>query len=80
MVMQPYSAAPCRLWYAWGALMINTFKGSGIDIFGEDILAYYSLDGISEWAFLGYEALSFLAYAGIAYLGLVFTLRLHQKR
>ncbi|KAK9845354.1 hypothetical protein WJX81_004187 [Elliptochloris bilobata] len=68
------------LWYAWGALMINTFKGSGIDIFGEDILAYYSLDGISEWAFLGYEALSFIVYAAIAYIGLVSTLRLHQKR
>lgn len=60
--------------------MINTFKGSSIDIFGEDILAYYSLDGISEWAFLGYEALSFVVYAATAYLGLVYTTRLHQRR
>ena len=69
-----------RLWYAWGATMINTFRGSGVEIFGEDILAYYSLDGTSEWAFLAYEALSFVAFVGIAYQGLVFTLRLHQRR
>lgn len=70
----------CRLWYAWGALMINTFRGSNIDIFGEGILSYYSLNGVSEWAFLRYEALSFVAFMAIAYAGLVFTLRLHQKR
>jgi len=57
--------------------MINTFRGSGVEIFGEDILAYYSLDGTSEWA---WARASFVAFVGIAYLGLVFTLRLHQRR
>lgn len=36
------------------------------------VLEYFSLDGVSKWAFLGYESLFFLLFFGLAYLALRF--------
>ncbi len=45
------------MWYHWGALMINQFKGRDVLIFGggeagggTEVLAYYSLDKQNECA------------------------------
>ena len=45
------------MWYHWGALMINQFKGRNVLIFGggeagggTEVLAYYSLDTQNECA------------------------------
>ena len=67
------------MWYGWGALMINQFKGTGAQLTeGADVLQYYSLDTIDEWAFVGYCALFFVAFIVIAWIALV--LMKHQKR
>lgn len=56
------------IWYGWGALMINQYEHSDIQIFnGSDILDYYSLTGNSKWAFLGYEALTFVVCFLVCY-------------
>ena len=77
-ILQPVStvAAPgCRfgyinwLWYGWGAVMINQYKDTDIKIYGDQsVLEYYSLNGISEWAFLGYSALTFVFFFCVAYI------------
>ena len=43
------------MWYQWGALMINQFKGRDVIVFGNggtgagtEVLEYYSLDQESE--------------------------------
>ena len=49
------------MWYHWGALMINQFKGRDVLIFGggeagggTEVLAYYSLDKQNECARAAY--------------------------
>ena len=57
------------LWYGWGAVMINQYKDTDIKIYGDQsVLEYYSLNGISEWAFLGYSALTFVFFFCVAYI------------
>ncbi len=57
------------LWYGWGAGMINQYKGSDLKIYNNTpVLDYYSLNGLSEWAFLGYSALTFVFFFFVAYL------------
>ena len=57
------------LWYGWGALMINQYKNDDVKVYGDTgVLEYYSLNGLSEWAFLGYSALSFVVFFLIAYI------------
>ena len=57
------------LWYGWGAAMINQYKTTDVKLSGsQTVLEYYSLDGINEWAFLGYSALTFVFFFSIAYL------------
>lgn len=57
------------LWYGWGAVMINQYKDTDIKIYGDhSVLEYYSLDGISEWAFLGYSALTFVFFFMVAWI------------
>ena len=43
------------MWYQWGALMINQFKGRDVIVFGNggtgtgiEVLEYYSLDKMNE--------------------------------
>ena len=49
--------------------MINQYKSTDAKVYGKQtVLEYYSLDGIDEWAFLGYSALSFLFFFSVAYL------------
>ena len=49
--------------------MINQYKGSDLKIYNNTpVLDYYSLNGISEWAFLGYSALTFVFFFLVAYL------------
>ncbi|KAK9906864.1 hypothetical protein WJX75_009364 [Coccomyxa subellipsoidea] len=67
------------LWYGWGAAMINQYKGSDLKIYNNvGVLEYYSLNGLSEWAFLAYSALTFVFFFFVAYLALLFVK--HQKR
>jgi len=57
------------LWYGWGSAMINQYKGSDLRIYNNvPVLDYYSLNGLSEWAFLGYSALTFVFFFFVAYL------------
>lgn len=57
------------LWYGWGAAMINQYKGSDLKIYNNvGVLEYYSLNGLSEWAFLAYSALTFVFFFFVAYL------------
>lgn len=52
--------------------MINQFQGTTATAFGDQpVLAYYNLDGRSAWAFLGYEALFFVVFFMLAWLGLL---------
>ena len=49
--------------------MINQYKGSDLKIYnGVGVLEYYSLNGLSEWAFLAYSALTFVFFFFVAYL------------
>lgn len=49
--------------------MINQYKSTDAKVYGsQTVLEYYSLDGIDEWAFLGYSALTFLFFFSVAYL------------
>jgi len=57
------------LWYGWGAVMINQYKDTDLKIYGDQsVLEYYSLNGISEWAFLGYSSLTFVFFFMVAYI------------
>ncbi|KAK9804269.1 hypothetical protein WJX72_004137 [[Myrmecia] bisecta] len=66
------------MWYGWAALMINEFAGRNVQIFGQEVLAYFSLDGISSWAYTGYCSLFFVAFFLLAWLALAF--KKHQNR
>ena len=49
--------------------MINQYKDSDIKIYGTTgVLEYYSLNGVDEWAFLGYSALTFVFFFLVAYI------------
>lgn len=49
--------------------MINQYKDSDIKIYGNTgVLEYYSLNGVDEWAFLGYSALTFVFFFLVAYI------------
>ena len=51
-----------------GRLDDQSVRASDIQIFnGSDILDYYSLTGNSKWAFLGYEALTFVVCFLVCY-------------
>ena len=57
------------LWYGWGAMMINQYEGSDVKIFGDvGVLDYYSLNGVSKWAFLGYSSLTFVFFFVVCYM------------
>ena len=67
------------MWYGWGALMISIFGGTdAVATDGSPILEYYSLGADLMWAFVGYSALVFLFFAGLALAAL--TYMKHQKR
>ena len=49
--------------------MINQYKDNDLKIYNNvGVLEYYSLNGISEWAFLAYSALTFVFFFFVAYL------------
>ena len=56
------------MWYGWGALMINQYEHSDLQIYGTPVLEYYSLNGIDKYAFVGYSALTFVFFFLVAYL------------
>ncbi|CAK0786885.1 hypothetical protein CVIRNUC_010099 [Coccomyxa viridis] len=67
------------LWYTWGATMINQYRGSDVQLYGgQVVLEYYSLEGASEWAFLGYAALTFVFFFAVTLIALVHLK--HHKR
>jgi ATP-binding cassette, subfamily G (WHITE), member 2 len=69
--------------YAWSALMINQFDGeteaspnagAPIQIAGLPILKYYGQDAFANaWESIGYEALFFVAFFGLAWAALQFS-------
>ncbi|DBA95854.1 hypothetical protein WJX77_006274 [Trebouxia sp. C0004] len=64
--------------YGWGALMINQFQGQNVQLFGQDVLEYYGLDGYSTWEFIAYEIVFFFGFFCLCWFALVF--KKHQKR
>lgn len=67
------------LQYAWGALMVNQFKGDGVKVYGnQEILEYFSLNSADKWAYVGYEALFVLFFLGVCWTAL--TILRHQRR
>eukprot|EP00884_Botryococcus_braunii_P013699 jgi/Botrbrau1/2232/Bobra.101_2s0060.1 len=67
------------MWYGFGALMVNEFRGTTTLMLGEDTpLVYYSLEGVNEWVFLFGSAVSAFVLVLIIYLALRFVR--HQKR
>lgn len=59
--------------------MVNHFKGQEVTVYGdEEILTYFSLENVSMWAYVGYEALFVLFFMGLCWLAL--TAVRHQKR
>lgn len=65
--------------YAWGSLMVNQFQGENNKDFVENpnggwytILDYYSLGGVSKWAWFGIEVGFFVAFFFFSYLALKF--------
>ncbi len=56
------------MWYGWGALMINQYEHSSLQLYGTPILEYYSLNGIDKYAFIGYCSLTFVFFFLVAYL------------
>ena len=70
----PYRLAYINwIWYAWGSLMINQFTGVEANAFGDQpVLQYYNLQGKSTWAFMGYEAIFFVVFCMLAWMGLLF--------
>ncbi len=57
------------LWYVWGAAMINQYEGSDVKIVGGiGVLEYYSLNGVSKWAFLVYASLTFVFFFAVCYV------------
>lgn len=49
-----------------------------VQIFGQDVLEYYSLDGYSVWEFIAYEIIFFIGFFGLCWFALSFIK--HQKR
>ncbi|KAG2499544.1 hypothetical protein HYH03_002490 [Edaphochlamys debaryana] len=65
--------------YTWGAVMINQFKDYNEPwIGGQTVLEYYSLDGVNEWAYLGFVCLFFLFF--YICTALVLTFKQYQVR
>lgn len=64
--------------YAWGALMINQFQDQHVELFGQDVLEYYGLDGYTAWEFIAYEIIFFIGFFVLCWLALAF--KKHQKR
>lgn len=63
--------------YAWGSLMVNQFKGNDVTfvetgVENITILEYYSLGGVSKWAWYGIELGFFVAFFLFSYLALKF--------
>lgn len=49
-----------------------------VELFGQNVLEYYGLDGYSAWEFFGYEVLFFIGFFFLCWLALA--LKKHQKR
>ena len=69
--------------YAWGSLMVNQFEGNNVNFIETPqqnitILEYYSLGGISKWAWYGIELGFFVAFFCFSYLALKYVK--HVKR
>ena len=49
--------------------MINQYEGSDVKIVGDvGVLEYYSLNGVSKWAFLAYASLTFVFFFVVCYV------------
>jgi hypothetical protein len=49
-----------------------------VQLFGQDVLQYYGLDGYSTWEFIAYEIIFFIGFFCLCWFALVF--KKHQKR
>ena len=57
--------------FSWGALMINQWKDDDPEfVGGVSLLTEYDLKGVSEWAYVGYLCVFFLAFFVMAFLAL----------
>jgi hypothetical protein len=57
--------------FSWGALMINQWKENDPEfVGGVSLLTEYDLKGESEWAYVGYLCVFFVAFFVAAFLAL----------
>ena len=49
-----------------------------VELFGQDVLEYYGLDGYTAWEFIAYEIIFFIGFFVLCWLALA--LKKHQKR
>jgi hypothetical protein len=64
--------------YGYTALLINHFEGRDLKLFGQPVLEFYSVDGQSAWANLGYQSIFFFFFAALSYIVLKYVR--HDKR
>ncbi len=66
--------------YSCGALMVNQFEGDrNVELFnGLPVLDYYSLSGVSKWAWLGFEWVFFIVFLVGTHLALSYV-RHHRR-
>ena len=59
--------------------MINQYEGSDLQIYDTPVLEYYSLNGISKYAFIGWEALSLVVFFLVALVVRLFSITNHVR-
>ena len=68
--------------YSFAGLIVNEYSGQNFSACsdednncfdsGEEVLEYYEIDDVEKWSFLLYNALFYVGFSILTYLGLVF--------
>jgi hypothetical protein len=79
---------PCSYWswhstidfvrWAWGCLMLNQFESNDPIYLTSSVLETFGFKGLDKWRCLGYQAIFFFVYFGLALL--VMSVKKYQKR
>ena len=78
MVCMARAALTWQLFMLMWCLVTCAHDGLQVQLFGQDVLEYYSLDGYSTWEFIAYEVIFFIGFFCMCWLTLAF--KKHHKR